>query len=230
MGTAVAETPAEVVADATPDAPTPPAAAPAATDAPAETPKTATLTTDDAPADAPKKEEGPPDVVYDLKLPENPAIDETALERMTAIARESGLSNEAAQKQVEFLNNEVAAREQAFLASNKPGGADWTIRVNEWETQARKDPEIGGTPEKFAETLTQAKRVLSEVFPPSVAQFLNESGYGSHPDVIRGLAKIAKMTSEGSFIPGTGQATAETDPLRKMYPHPDNYKYQESTT
>ena len=114
--------------------------------------------------------------MYDLKLPENSVLDETAIERMTAYARESGLSPEAAQKQLEFLNTEVADRNVAFLESIKPGGAEWTRNVSEWETQARKDPELGGSPEKFAATVESARRVLAQVFPPTVAKFLHESG------------------------------------------------------
>jgi hypothetical protein len=222
MGTSVAEAPVDTTLE-TEAAPTEtllgaPPEIPAET-APAET------TTETAAPDAPAE------VVYDLKLPENSFLAESVIERMTANARESGLSPEAAQKQLEFLNNEVADANVAFLESLKPGGAEWQRNVAEWTTQVRKDPELGGTPEKFTATIETAKRVLSEVFPPSVAKFLHESGYGSHPDVIRGLAKIAKMTSEGTFIQGHPDAPAPEKSLKDhLYTHPDNFKFTEQET
>lgn len=228
MGTAVADSTEATAAD---DAAVAESTAETTASTESTEAKTMTLTTDASTESTETTEaEKPVEISYDLKLPENSVLDETAIERTVANARKQGLSSEAAQSQLEFLNTEVAQRETAFLESNKPGGAEWTTRVNTWEGQALKDPEIGGTPEKLQETVAVAKRVLSEVFPPSVAAFLHETGYGSHPDIIKGLAKIGKMTSEGSFIPGNSTVTPQKTDAEKMYDHPDNYKHTESTT
>lgn len=139
---------------------------------------------------------------YELALPENAAIDTTALERTATTARELGLSNEAGQKMVNFLNTEVAAREEAFLTSNKPGGVEWTKRVSDWEGAALSDTDVGGSPEKLQESVAISQRVLAEFFPTEIKEFLQESGFGSHPALLRGLAKIGRAMLEDDVTAG----------------------------
>lgn len=185
-----------------------------------ETPTPPTTLTGEAPAaestDGPEK--GP--VEYELKLPENSVLDESALEKIAAYARANGLSNEAAQAQVELLNGEVASSQAAYLESIKPGGAEWTQRVTEWEETARKDPEIGGTPEKFDASVNGAKKALRDFADPALTAFLHDSGLGSHPMVIRLLSKIAKATSEGSVIPSPAPNAVQRSDAEKLYDHP----------
>lgn len=136
---------------------------------------------------------------YQLTLPENAVIDDKTLESTAAIARELELPNESAQKMVNFLNEQSAARDAALLESNRPGGAEWTARTTEWANQALKDEVIGGSPEKLQESVTFAKRALGQFFPPEVSEFLEETGFGSNPALLRGLAKIGKTISEGDI-------------------------------
>jgi hypothetical protein len=172
-------------------------------------------------------EEKPASVVpekYELKLPENSVLDETAIERTTAIARELGLSNEAAQKSLEFLNTETASAQEALLMSLRPGGALWTAEVNDWEAKALNDPVIGGTPEKLKASVELAKGVVRTYGDESLVEFLEKSGFGSNPTVIRMLSKIGKATAEKAPLPTGGTQVTKDDPLRKKYPHPDNWK------
>ncbi len=136
---------------------------------------------------------------YQLTLPENAVIDDKTLERAATTARELGLSNESAQKMVNFLNEQNAARDASILESNRPGGAEWTARTTEWAQQALKDEVVGGSPAKLQESVTLAKRALTEFFPPEVSEFLEETGFGSNPALLRGLAKIGKTMSEGDI-------------------------------
>jgi hypothetical protein len=146
-----------------------------------------------------EKPSGQAPEAYQLTLPENAVIDDATLEKTATIARELGLPNESAQKMVNFLNEQNASRDEAILESNRPGGAEWTARTTEWAQQALKDEVIGGSPEKLQASVTLAKRALSEFFPPEVQNFLEETGFGSNPALLRGLAKIGKTMSEGDI-------------------------------
>lgn len=160
---------------------------------------------------------------YELKLPEQTSLDTAVVERTAAIARELGLSQDNAQKTLEFVNNEVAAQIQAVTEAHKPGGAEWTKNVETWEKAALADPDLGGSgkPEVLKGNADLAQRVLAKFFPPVVKEFLIETGFGSNPDVLRGFVSIGRAMSEGSLVTATPSATAARTPEEKaqrMFP------------
>ena len=162
---------------------------------------------EDKPADKPKGLEK-----YDIKLPEKSTLHADILERTAATARELGLSdNAAAQRVLDFVGTEVATHVAAMTESVQPGGEAWTKNVEAWEAAALADKEIGGTQDALKATATKAQRVLKTYFPPSVAQMLHNTGYGSHPDVLRALVKIAKAVGEDTLV----QLEAPKTPQKK---------------
>jgi hypothetical protein len=170
--------------------------------------------------DPEKKVEEPTSKVpekYELKLPEKSTLDATALERTAATARKLGLSNEAAQGTLEFLNQELTDREAAILESNRPGGADYSARVHEWEDTALKDTEVGGSPDKLKATAELSLQVLDKFGTPDVKTFLHETGYGSHPSILRFLAKIGKAMSEGTLVQPGSLDGGKRDPADVLY-------------
>lgn len=171
-----------------------------------------------------KTEEAPKPVPLtkaDLKLPSEAAIDEAVLERTVTIASELGLSKEHAQKTLDFVNGEVAARMNALQESIKPGGAEWTKQVEAWEQQALSDAEIGGSPEKLKNSARLAQGVVKQFFPQNLRDWLHQSGVGSHPDLIRALTKIGKAMGESKFLV-EGEVPAgggrEKTRAERMYP------------
>lgn len=181
---------------------TPPVADPVPPVTPADPPPVVPPVDPAKPVDPPVAPVVPPVVpeTYDLKLPDNSALDATAMERTAAFARERGLSNEAAQKALEFVHQEVAAQSDALLKAHQPGGAVWTKQVETWEAQVLADKDIGGSKEQVQKSGDLGKRVLATFFPESTREFLEKTGFGSHPDVLRGLVNIGKAMSEGSFV------------------------------
>lgn len=220
---AAAATAADPAAAPPADAGTPPATLVTGEDAPAA----ATPPAGD-PAGEPEKkvEAAAPAVVpdkYDLKLPEQTSLGTAVVERTAAIARELGLSQDNAQKTLEFVNTEVAAQLAAVTEAHQPGGAEWTKNVEGWEAAALADPDLGGSgkPEVLKANAALAQRVLASFFPPTVKEFLVETGFGSNPDVLRGFVKIGRAMSEGSLVTAAPAATAAATPEEKaqrMYP------------
>lgn len=137
---------------------------------------------------------------YELNLPAKSALSAPVLERTAATARELGLSNEAAQKMLDFVHAETASHLDAVLESARPGGAAWEKQLDDFEQRAKADPEIGGA--KLTESVALAKRVADTFFSKDIKQFLHESGLGSHPDLIRALAKIGRGMSEDKLLSG----------------------------
>jgi hypothetical protein len=204
-----APAPAPAKADANSPAPAP-AAQPAANQsaAPAVDPKAG------APAADPKADPAKPVVPekYDLKLPDGSTLAADQVEKIASFAKERGLSNDQAQA---LVQREHEAK-VSFDEANKPGGADWTKRVSDWEKTALADKEIGGSEEALKANVEHGRRVLQKYFPESISKFLNESGFGSHPDIIRGFSKLGKMMADDRLvIPGASAGNKQ--PLENVF-------------
>jgi hypothetical protein len=156
---------------------------------------------------------------YTLKLPEKSVLDATVTERTTAIARELGLStDDGAQKVLDFTNQEVAKALEATVAAHQPGGAEWTKQADAWKAAAFADPDLGdGKQAVFDATVAKAKAVLEKFAPPGMIEFLHNTGYGSNPDVLRFLSKIAKASGDGSLITGSGGSKSQKTAADTIY-------------
>lgn len=166
---------------------------------------------------------------YDVKLPDGSPLDVAIVERTTALARELGLGNEAAQTLLDKMAGEETDRlaaqtkaAEADLAAWKPGGESWKARDDGWRADALKDPEIGGSPEKLQASVTLAHRGLAALVSPEkakqVTDFFEETGYGSHPMVLSILAAAGRKTQEGALVFGAGVPPAPKSVAERMYP------------
>lgn len=169
---------------ATPGSDTTTQAAPATTTTTTAEPTTATTA---APATAPAAPETP--VEYAFNLPEGVELDEKGAEGLTALAREHKLAPEAAQKLVDLYAERVQAQANAFKDM-----------VTGWETEVKKDPEIGG--DKLAATITVAKTAIDKYGSPALLGLLDSSKMGSHPEVIKFLHKVGMTLKEDTVVTG----------------------------
>lgn len=160
---------------------------------------------------------------YDLKLPDKSNIDKAVVERTAAIARELGLSQERAQKMLDFQVQELAAIEdatiKATLEAHQPGGAVWEKQVEEWNAKALADPDIGGNkPEQLQASVKLAKQVVAKFGDKESIEFLEKNPLGSHPALIRLLYRIGKASSEGSLVLASAQDTSKKPSEEILYP------------
>lgn len=206
-----------------------PAAAPAPAEAPAPAPAPAadTVLTTEAPkpdgaskpelTDAEKaaaeekakkdgEAKGAPEEYAEFKLPETFKVDEPLMGEFKTLAKELGLSQEAAQKLVDMQAKLQAGNASAFTETLQ---AHVDKTAGEWRTAAKADPEYGGV--KFDENVAIAKQALDAFGTPELKALLNESRLGSHPEVIRFMFKAGKAISQDGFVPGrAGSAAKDT--------------------
>lgn len=211
-----------------------PAAAPAVASAPA--PEASTLLTADpaAPAAAPavaaeltdaQKAEaaeaaktaepkvGAPEVYEDFKLPDNFKANEAVLTEFKAVAKELGLTQEAAQKLVEFQTSQSVKSAQAVTTEMQ---AHVERTATEWAATAKADPEYGG--EKFAENMGLASAALKAFGNPELKTLLNESRLGNHPELVRFMVKAGKAISQDGFVSGRAGTGTPKDAASTLYP------------
>lgn len=172
---------------------------------------------------------------YALKLPEKATLSPEAIERMTAIARASGLSNEAAQKALDFADAEAAASaaehlktaQAAWVQANQPGGAEYEKLVEGWKKSAYEDNALGKTEAEREASIGRGRAVIDkyvEAHPKlgaDMKDFLHKSGIAYHPSVVRFFVWLGRSAAEpqtlDSGTAGAGKESAD-DQLRKMYP------------
>ena len=180
---------ADALSVSTPTANAAPAAKPAATqqEAPAnQAPQAADAAKavgDQAP-DAPK---GAPEK-YEFKPVEGRELDSETMSTFAEVAKEAGLTQDAAQKILDRMAPQMAQRQQAQIEA---------IR-SEWVEASKTDSEFGG--DKIAENLATAKKALDQFGTPELRALLNESGLGNHPEIIRLMYRAGKAISEDTYV------------------------------
>jgi len=186
----------------------PSTAAPAAADtttapasaAPATVPAAAPTTAEAPQTNAPTAPEA-----YDFKSAEG-KVQPAVLAKFEGIARELGLSQEAA---VKLIDSVSPAMQEAANAQRQH-----TIAA--WENAAKADPEFGG--DKLGENMATAKKALDKFGSPELTKMLNDTGLGNHPELIRAFFRAGQQISSGSFVPsGQGQSKSG-DAGSKLYP------------
>ena len=196
--------------------PAPAAAAPASTTAPEQQPTEAKPA--DAPTDKPvdKPAEGTeakaaekPTVPekYEFKAPEGSELNPVVMAKFEGVAKDLGLSQEAAQKVLDAMGPEIVSAQKAQVEAIK----------TQWAESAKTDKEFGG--DKLNENLAVAKKALDAFGSPELRMLLNDTGLGNHPEIIRAFFKAGQKISSGSFIPSGGGAVSAKDAASALYPN-----------
>jgi hypothetical protein len=212
-----------------PPAPDPTPADPATPAADPAVPATPAPPAPDTPV-APVAPPAPPVVPesYDLKLPENATLAPASLERIAAIARERGLSNEAAQSVVDLANQEAATVRDAVLADHAPGGAAWTTTLDGWKAETMADVTLGKTPEERTLAIQKGAAVIDKFAAASpehgaaMKEFLNTSGLGEKREVVHFMRWLAETAGEAPLVTGTAPSKAPPSLVDVFYPKGPN--------
>lgn len=148
----------------------------------------------------------PEDGKYDLKMPDGVDLDGELAEALGPEFKELGLTNAQAQK----LVDKYIGIQQARADKQSDGFAKV---IEGWATDAKKDPEIGG--DKWDASVQAAQRAVNRLGTPALKEYLNSSGGGNHPELIRFMAKAGAMIQEDN--PASGGAGGAGKPAEAAY-------------
>ncbi|WP_347299399.1 hypothetical protein [Clostridium perfringens] len=138
---------------------------------------------------------------YEFTPPEGQELDANALAVFEPIAKELGLSQEQAQKLVDIYPQIQQQQAEA-----------WSKQVADWSEQVKADKEIGG--DKFNASVGAAQRALDQFGNTELREYLNASGLGNHPALVRFCAKVGKAMAEDTFVvPNQGGQRSAADIL-----------------
>lgn len=146
--------------------------------------------------DKEQKPEGAPEK-YEFKPAEGQELDTAALEQFEPIARELNLTNEQAQKMVDLYGTKILPMVQQQQAEA------WQKTTEQWAEDVKADKEIGG--DKLTANLSSAQRALDLFGTPELKEYLEGTGLGNHPELVKTFIKIGKAMSEDGMVDGSNQ-------------------------
>lgn len=149
------------------------------------------------------EEEGSPEK-YEFKTPDGNDYGEEIVAEFSDIAKENNWTQEQASK--------ILSRLGDSLQKNQENYAESTFK--QWKTLVKDDKEIGG--ENLKETLEIAGRGVEAFGNKELKELFDETGIGSHPEMIRMFAKIGKLVSPDGKVVGNGDAAADAGGLESM--------------
>lgn len=155
---------------------------------------------------------------YELTAPEGMDLDADLVAEASPIFKEIGLTNDAANKLMPMagkLVEKTVARlqEQAIDQHN--------VQRKAWLDDAKGAEDIGGA--KWDATLHTAARGLDALGYKeghAFRTFLNETGIGNHPDMIRIAARLGQLVGEdGEFVRADAGAEVKVPLEKRLYPN-----------
>ena len=149
---------------------------------------------------------GAPEVYADFTLPEGVTLDSEVVAAFGKTAKALNLPQDKAQQVISEIAPVLKARGEATVTKVR---ADMLAA-------SKADKDIGG--DKFDTNVGLAKLAMETHFSKDFNDFLNQTGLGNHPEMIRGLAKIGKPLAPDGWVPGSKDAQTKGD-ARGLYPN-----------
>lgn len=146
-----------------------------------------------------KSAKGAPEKYEDFKAPEGFEIDKATMEKATPMFKEMGLSQEQAQKLVDFY---AGISKDAAEAPYKA----WEELNKSWQDAVKNDPEIGGAKldSDVKPTIAKALANLPEAQRAEFKAAMDLTGAGNHPAFVKAFYGLAKLVVEGGHVKGGG--------------------------
>lgn len=188
----VADTSTILTTDATPAEPAPDA------ETPPETPTDGQAEPGDG-----EGQESPPEPWADFALPEGVDVDAATLDGFKDVARELGLSQDAAQRLLSFEAERIRSLNEAAAAKHLE-------QVDAWASTARADRDYGG--EAFEQNVAVARGAVERFAPEPVKELLDQTGLGSHPEIIRMFWTIGRAIRPDGIVLGGDGGGVPDDP------------------
>lgn len=161
----------------------------------------------DKPDDKEQKPEGAPEK-YEFKAGEGVELDTEALKDFEPVARELNLTNEQAQKLVDAYPKILAGVQQRQAEA-------WQSQTEQWAADVKADKEIGG--DRLTANLSAAQRALEQFGDPELKEYLDSTGLGNHPALVKAFIKVGKAMSEDKVVTG-GHESGGSDLISAFYP------------
>lgn len=157
-----------------------------------------------------------PETYADFTAPEGFTLSKEAVDAFTPIAKEFGLTQEQAQKLVNFHS------EQMISAAKAPQATYENLR-KDWRATITADPEISKASSGGMTGMDAVKldigRALTHVDPKLATDFraaMDLTGAGDHPAFVKTFWKLSQLVAEGRHVAGNSPSPHGQTPSGKV--------------
>jgi len=160
---------------------------------------------------------GVPESGYEISgLPEGTTIDKEALTAFEPIAKELGLSNEGMSKvAAAYANILPKVTENVVTGINNDIAAQHAAWATETLDLVKTDPTFAGKP--LTEVQQVAAKALDRIGSPEFRSFLDETGLGNHPEMMKFAYRAGSAISEDTTFERGAPAPREKSRTEKYY-------------
>ncbi len=171
------------------------------------TPAEAGTETSESPSEGQERTDGD---IPDYRFPENFQVDQGNLSEFQAVADKHQLSPEAAQELLDLYVDKHGGEHRdahELLIQN----------VQRWEAETKADELVGGP--EFERKLGVARTALDRFGDQGLRDYLDSSGIGSNPHVVRWMYRIGQFAADDRYIqPGSGAGPLSPEArARRLY-------------
>ena len=153
----------------------------------------------------------PEDGKYTLTMPEGVEVDQALVDALGPEFKDLKLTTKGAQRLADKFIEIQTGREKAR-------GEAWGTTVAGWVDTAKADKEMGG--DKWDGTVNTAVRAINTLGTPALKEYLEASGGGNHPELIRFMAKVGNLIKEDSPAQGGAEGAGKpVDHASLMFPN-----------
>lgn len=156
------------------------------------------------------EEAGVPDE-YQFNMPEGMEVNSDLAEGISPLFRELELTQAQADKFIsvyaDVMQKQHDAAAEAFAG-----------QLEEWASELKADKDLGG--DQFEPNMAVARSAVEQFGSPELAEFLDSTGAGSHPAVVKFCYEIGKHLAEPGSGSGSGGGSRPKDRAERMY-NPD---------
>ena len=147
-----------------------------------------------------EKASGAPEKYTDFKTPEGFELDKASLDKALPIFKELGLSQDAAQKMIDFYADLSKADMEATQSR-------FQETVKSWRDESLNHPDLRGKMDRNGPVLTAVAKTIDSLGPELAGAFrevMDMTGVGNHPAFIRAFYSLAQKLSEPGHVAGSG--------------------------
>ncbi|SPJ15386.1 conserved hypothetical protein [Syntrophobacter sp. SbD2] len=155
----------------------------------------------------------------EFTIPEGTTLDEQTATEFKGLAKELDLTQEQAQKLLDFGGGKLRAQIEAPYKL-------WAETQAKWQAEVKADPDIGGT--KFEQSIKDAAQIFvpgesnpfvkDEAEAKSLRDALNMTGAGNNPAIVKLFVKMGTLLKEPGSLSGGPVKDTQDTLLAKMYP------------
>ena len=167
-----------------------------------------------AAAEAPAAEK-PADEPFSVKAPEGAEAYQADCDKFSEDMNGWRKANPNASSD-ELLQAVVARQVKLMGESQAQALEQRNQQISTWGDELKADKDFGG--EAFDKNVATAIKGLEAVGSPELRQMLDQTGLGSHPEIVRAFKKVGELVADAPFATGA-QPAQSASPAARMYPN-----------